>query len=139
MRRWSPIVLAKKIHSLRHVRDTHVAIDDRLQQREFFETGINSAGTIGAQQDRVLNQQARVFDRRGGRVTNEALAFGKVPPRETGDFAEVLSLFEARKLECLFEDRKVFHAGGLLGMVPGRLLPEYICESVTNSSLKCAR
>src|SRR5687768_5765653 len=109
-----PIILTEEIYRLRHISDPHVAIDDGLKRRHFFDSGINSSRPIRAKQDRIFDHQARILDRCRRRVAHETFALDKVAPSETGNFTEVFDVLDSGKLQCLLKYRKVFHWEGLL-------------------------
>src|SRR5262245_38546582 len=92
---WSPIVLSKQINSLRNISNTHVTIDDWLQRREPFHAGVDSSGAVRAQQNRVLDHQASIFNRCSGRVADETLMLDEIASREAGNFTDILDVFDA--------------------------------------------
>src|SRR5262245_53789799 len=108
MSRRSPIVLSKQVNRLRHVRDAHVTIDDRLQRRKLPNARVNPSRAICSEENRVFDHQAAVLDGSGGGVTDKAFAL-EVASRKARNFAYVLDALSAGELEGSLEYRKVSH------------------------------
>src|SRR5947209_8922420 len=103
-----PVRLAEDVDALGDVGDTHVAINDRLHARELFEADVEPTAAVRAQQERVLDEQAEVFEAGHFGAEAEGRALVEVAQGDLSDRAKVFDPF-ADGGEGVAEHRELFH------------------------------